>query len=190
MIDLDRLKLLFGPYQVPPLKRGDRADCLYRDATVVVSGWTDARIPWPRCYLADGRARAHGLLVDEELARAVRHESAAAVAYWWGVSRSTVQHWRNALGVGRLDAEGSRRLIHRAAQIASSARDLPASTALRRNMPWTPEEIELLGVLPDEEVAARTRRTVHAVRWKRRGLGKAHPLRRGRVDAESSSHIH
>jgi hypothetical protein len=81
-----------------------------------------ARIPWPRCHLAEGRARGHGLLIDEELARAVLHESAAAVAHWWGVSKSTVQHWRTALGVGRLDAEGSRRLILRAVQKASSAR--------------------------------------------------------------------
>jgi hypothetical protein len=122
MIDLDRIKLLFGPYHAQPLKKGDRTDCLYRDATVVIASWSDAHIPWPRCYLAEGRARAHGLLVDEELARAVMQESAAAVAHWWGVCKSTVQHWRNALGVGRLDAEGSRRLILRAVRKAASAR--------------------------------------------------------------------
>jgi hypothetical protein len=30
--------LLFGPYRPPPLKRGDRAVCLARDADVVVTG--------------------------------------------------------------------------------------------------------------------------------------------------------
>jgi hypothetical protein len=30
------------------------------------------------------------LLVDEELARAIRHESAAAIQFWWGVSGSVV----------------------------------------------------------------------------------------------------
>jgi hypothetical protein len=29
MTDRERVQLLFGPYQAPPLKRGDRATCLY-----------------------------------------------------------------------------------------------------------------------------------------------------------------
>jgi hypothetical protein len=49
MKDADRVKLLFGPYRAPPRKRGDRAFCLFRDCTVVVTSWTDVRIPWPRC---------------------------------------------------------------------------------------------------------------------------------------------
>ena len=81
MTDRDRLKLLFGPYRAPPLRRGDRATCLYRDTTVVITSWTDAPIPWPRCRALDSRG-GFGLLVDEELARAVRHESAAAVMHW------------------------------------------------------------------------------------------------------------
>jgi hypothetical protein len=122
MTDRDRLKLLFGPYKPPPLQKGDQTSCLYRDAPVVIAGWSDARIFWPRCYLAEGRARGHGLLIDAELARAIRHESAAAVAHWWGVSKSTVQHWRNVLGVGRTDSEGSQRLIIRAVHKASAVR--------------------------------------------------------------------
>src|SRR5262249_39550612 len=35
----------------------------------------------PRCRLADGPGGGSGLLVDEELARAVRHESAAAIMF-------------------------------------------------------------------------------------------------------------
>jgi hypothetical protein len=69
MDDADRLKLLFGPYKAPPLRRGARTFCLYRDAPVVVAAWSDARLPWPRCHLAEGRARGHGLLVEKELAR-------------------------------------------------------------------------------------------------------------------------
>ena len=49
MDDADRVKLLFGPYPAPPLKRGDRAHCLFRDCDVVINSWTDARIPRPRC---------------------------------------------------------------------------------------------------------------------------------------------
>ena len=34
MNDPDRLRLLFGPCKAPPLKRGDRATCLFKDSTV------------------------------------------------------------------------------------------------------------------------------------------------------------
>ena len=79
-----RVHLLHGPHRAPPLKRGDRAACLFRDGDVVVTGWTDARIPWPRCRLPGGHGGGSGLLVDGELARAVRSESALAVRYWCG----------------------------------------------------------------------------------------------------------
>jgi hypothetical protein len=38
----DRVRLLHGPYQPPPLRFGDRATCLFRDCDVVVTGGTDA----------------------------------------------------------------------------------------------------------------------------------------------------
>jgi hypothetical protein len=57
--------------------------------------------------------------VDEELARAVRHESAAALRHWFGVSRYTAWSWRKAFGVGKWGAEGSRRL-HRLASAAGA----------------------------------------------------------------------
>jgi hypothetical protein len=75
----DRTKLLFGPYRVPRLRRGDRATCLFKDCDVAITGWTDARISWPRC-LQLGTKGHPSPLVDEELARAVRHEPAAALA--------------------------------------------------------------------------------------------------------------
>jgi hypothetical protein len=84
MVDPDRLKLLFGPYRPPALRRGDRAFCLFRGyVVVVVTSRTDAPILWPRCRILDGPGGGSGLLVEEELARAVCHESAAAVSYWW-----------------------------------------------------------------------------------------------------------
>jgi hypothetical protein len=79
----ERVKLLFGPYKPPPIKRGDRAFCLYRDRLVVVTGWSDAPISWPLCRGLDPPG-GRGLLVDDELAHAVRHESALAIRHWWG----------------------------------------------------------------------------------------------------------
>jgi len=40
-----------------------------------------------------GQRGGSGLLLDEELARAVRCESASAIAYWWRVSQGVVWRW-------------------------------------------------------------------------------------------------
>jgi hypothetical protein len=194
--DRERVKLLFGPYEAPPLRRGSRAFCLYRDGAVVITGWTDARIPWPRCVRLEPPRRGPGLLKDEELARAIRHESAAAVMHWWGASKTAVQNWRRAFGVGRTDNEGTRRLVRAAAEngaealqarewteaerearrLRAVAMDLGRNLATGYHGPrWTPAGIALLGTAPDEEVARRTGRTVGAVRQKREELGVPNP---------------
>src|SRR3954451_13297889 len=110
MDDADRYQLLHGPYTPLPLRRGDRAACLVRGAEVVVIGWSEAPIPWPRCR-AVGRLGACGLLVDGELARAVRSESSLAIQHWWGVKPTTVSKWRKALGMSNWGTDGSRRLL-------------------------------------------------------------------------------
>ena len=84
--DPDKVKLLHGPYRCPRLRRGDRATCLYCGKLVIVTGMSSARIPWPLCLPAGGRGQP-GLLVEEELARAVRCESVRAVRHWWGRRR-------------------------------------------------------------------------------------------------------
>jgi len=48
-------------------------------------------------------------LLDDELARAVRHESATAIMAWWGVTVAVVWRWRKVLGVTFINNEGSRR---------------------------------------------------------------------------------
>jgi len=187
----ERVKLLHAPYKAPRLRRGDRAFCLYRDCNMIVTGWTDARISWPRCRPLDVPRSHPSLLVNEELARAIRHESAAAVRFWWAASGSVVNRWRKALGVTRTNNEGSQRLMRAASeQGAEQLRGRPLTAEqierrrrtahelnLGRNLRkgyhgrcWTKAEVRLLGRFPDDEVARRTRRTVDAVRQKRQEL--------------------
>jgi hypothetical protein len=181
----DRVQLLGGPYHAPALQRGDRATCLCRDCEVYVTSWTDARIPWPRCKVR-GQRGGTGLLVTEELARAVRTESAAALAYSFGVNVATVTAWRKMLGIGQWQTDGSRRL-HQASSEAGArkcrGKKLPRSLVesrleIRRQngirMPqrwattgWKPEDLALLGTIPDEELARQLGRTRSAVRSQR-----------------------
>jgi hypothetical protein len=200
----DRLALLSGPYQAPPLQRGQRAWCLYRDRLVVVWGWSDAPISWPLCRGLDPPSGV-GILVDEELARAVRCESAAAICHWWRVSGATVIKWRKAFGVNRQNNAWSQVLIHAATARALRAalqQDYSAEERQRRSqlarklkiweespevtygVAWTPEAVALLGTMPDPEVACRTGHTVNAVRIRRRQLGIARyrPSRRSSGD--------
>jgi hypothetical protein len=62
-----------------------------------------------------------GLLVDDELARAIRCESSLAIQYHWGVSEATVWRWRQAFGVGMWEPEGSKQL-HRELSEAGAQR--------------------------------------------------------------------
>jgi hypothetical protein len=131
--------------------------------------------------------------VNEELARAIRHESAAAVCFWWGVSEGVIHRWRKALGVTRTNNEGSQRLIRAASERgAERIRGRPLTpeqverrrrTALELNLGrflreayhesrWTKAEVRLLGKVPDAELAHRTGRTVDAVRQKREQLAR------------------
>jgi hypothetical protein len=143
-------------------------------------------------------------LVDEELARAVRHESVVAIMRWWRVSQTAVYHWRAALGVGRTDNDGSRRLIRVASEaggrvthyrgISDKECDARSRRALGLNLArylpkgyhgprWTAEQLALLGTEPDAVVAARVGRTESAVRQIRCRLGIPNPQDRRRRSA-------
>jgi hypothetical protein len=187
----ERVRLLHGSYKAPRLRRGDRAFCLFRDCDVVVTGWTDARLPWPRCRPLDVPRSHPSLLVNEELARAIRHESAAALRFWWGVSEGVIHRWRKALGVTRTNNDGSQRLIRAASERGAerirgrpltpeqverrrrTARELNLGRFLREayhKSGWTKAEARLLGRLPDAEIARRTGRSTDAVRQKRQAM--------------------
>ena len=178
---LDPHRLHHGPYTLPSLRRGDRATCLYCDGDVVITSWSDGRISWPRCRRLDTRGGS-GLLVDEELARAVRLESSLAIQRWWGVTEHTVWMWRQALGVERYN-DGSARLrndLNIELGRALKGKRLPPEQVERRRQtakelglrpvqrpggrPWTAKELRLLGTMPDDELAARIGRTERAVR--------------------------
>jgi hypothetical protein len=191
-------QLLHGPYTAPSLKRGDKATCLYRDGDVIITGWSDARISWPRCQLRGTRGGS-GLLVDEELARAVACESSMAIRYWWGACLGAVWRWRQALRVQRLN-EGSAKLRRKlnaevAAKYIKDKRLPPEQVERRRRTArelglrppprpngrlWTAKELALLGTAPDGELAARFGRTTVAVRSERsrRGIPTALDRRR------------
>jgi hypothetical protein len=111
--------------------------------------------------------------------------------YWWRVSEGVIWRWRKALGVTCTSNEGSRRLLHAAARGGAAMRERGLNQkeraerrqrALRLNLGqflctgyhgprWTPEQLRLLGKEPDDVVAAKTGRSVEAVRIKRTRLG-------------------
>jgi hypothetical protein len=170
---------------------GDRAVCLLRDCDVIITSWTDALIPWPRCR-ALHQLGGSGLLLADDLARAVRTESALAVGHWWRVHSGVVWRWRKCLGVGRTDNEGSRRLIEAAVLAGAEAMrqrglteeecDQRTRRALELDLArylktgyhgprWTAQDLALLGTMSDDRVAERIGRTAVAVRAMRGKLG-------------------
>jgi hypothetical protein len=120
MTDADRFKLL-GTYATPRVCRGRVLWCEVRDCDVIVTGYSDACIPWPVGRWP--RLTAKALVVYGDLARAVRTESNQAVCHWFDVIPQTVSKWRKSLGV-RLTNAGTHRLRsdHQQAPWAKRAR--------------------------------------------------------------------
>jgi hypothetical protein len=188
--------LLGGPYDPPPFRVSDKATCRFREREVVITSWTDAPISWPRCQPISQRGGG-GLLVDDELVRAIRTESAQAIRSWFGVSSTTVWSWRRAFGVRQFGTEGSQRLHRQALENAATAtrgkkrsrgeiaRRVATCKALGYRPPqrwaetgWKAEELALLGRIPDAAVAKRIGRSRDAVRRQRGRLGIAALSRR------------
>jgi hypothetical protein len=110
MLQQERTKLLFGPYRVPKCRVGGSLVCRMR-GKVRVTGIMDAPMQWP--YTPRSRKCPRpSVIVCGDLVRALRRESATAIAYWWGVSICTVWRWRISLGVEQF-TEGTRDLCRR-----------------------------------------------------------------------------
>jgi hypothetical protein len=166
------------------------------DCTVVITGLRDGPISWPLCRPIDNRMGRPTLRLADDLARAVRNDSAAAIMYRWRVGSGLVWRWRKALEVTPTNNRGTRQLIRAASECGAAKLrgvPLPAEQVERRrrtaiglgpacnlrpeNNPlhWVEDEIALLGVLRDEEVARLTGRSVSGVGQKREELRLANP---------------
>jgi hypothetical protein len=129
----DRAKLHFGPYRTPRFKLGTKVQCAVR-GKVTITGVSKGRIPWPLCRPRTGFA----LVVCGDLEKAVRRESGAAVAHWWGVGWTTVRRWRHALGVGRYNA-GTVELRKAGYNDAKRSKKISASKTGKPRPPLTTE---------------------------------------------------
>lgn len=169
----------FGPYVAPGLRYGRTAiDAC--SGEVITVGLSAGRIPWPLGRLNGNSNRA--LIVYGALARAVRRESASAVAYWWSVTGQTVSKWRNALGVvGPTDGEremraelGRRNWPKVGPKFLAKAHDPERArkiAAAKLGKPRSPETIEKMRrAATGRKHSAATRRKMSAAHRKRRSI--------------------
>jgi hypothetical protein len=132
---------------------------------VIITGLTNAPIPWPIAKRPKERARA--LVIYGDLLAALKRESATAVAYWWGVTPQTITKWRKDLGICTL-TEGTIRLK------SQSAKDSPGVEAGRKKAVAKATDPERC-----RKIAAARRgkpRPKHVIEAMRAGrTGKPHP---------------
>lgn len=76
-------------------------DCEAR-GTVEIVALSNGLIQWPIAVVPGSFGRS--LVLYRDLVRAVRRETATAVAHAWGVTLQTVTKWRKALGVKKTEA--------------------------------------------------------------------------------------
>ena len=161
MNDPDRFCLL-GTYRTPRFRYGRQVFCELRGWVTIV-GLREAPIPWP----VGKRGRATTLILYGDLVRAVRRESAVAVAHAWGVTAQTVTKWRRALGVPRA-TEGTSRL-HRAYAAEPWARRARQRLAASRRGQPRPAHVR--------EAVREARLGTHHTAESRRKISEAHRRR-------------
>lgn len=114
---------LLGTYATPRFTYGSVVTCEWR-GDVVITGLTDARIPWPVGKWRGDRGKTHVLYAD--LVVALGRESLAALCHWWGITPQTVTKWRRELGIGAM-TEGTVKL-----KSASAKSSEPLAEAQKR----------------------------------------------------------
>jgi hypothetical protein len=155
-----------------------------------VTSWTEAPIPWPRCNQV-GIQGGSGLLVTDDLIRAIKTESAEALKHWFGVGTKAVWNWRKRFipGEGKFRTKGSRKAHQKASEEGAAGikakewtdAELDARAERSRRLglrptgrwagrEWTPEQLALLGTMPDADLAAQLGKTEAAVRGRRAAL--------------------
>jgi len=112
--DQERYRLLYGPYEPPLVKRGFLVDAVR--GKVPFGTFSNGLIPWPKAK-RQGKGGSGGFVLCGDLLRALAEESAPAISYYWGVSRSTVTNWRYALELKGLTA-GAQRLVSLGVELA------------------------------------------------------------------------
>ena len=167
MNDAERFRLL-DTYKTPRFRYGRQVFCELRGWVTVV-GLTEAPIPWP----VGKRGRGKSLILYGDLEKAVRRESAQAVAHWWGVSAQTVSKWRQALDVPRA-TEGTSRLHRAYAAEPWARRAREQLAASRRGKPRPPHV---------REAVRNARLGTHHSEESRRKISEAHRRRGTRPPA-------
>ncbi len=168
-VELPPLRFVGGPYFPARVKKGDILQCA-RLGEMRVVGWSDGPLPWPKGVR--GRGGPPSLILFADLEKAVRVESAVAVALAWGVSRNSVRDWRAALGVGPItqgtaarhkqnkpaicagiDYEAISRICHTPEKTEKARLTRLANGHKKRQ--WSAEEVAWMGQLSDAEIAER-----------------------------------
>lgn len=103
--DVERFRLLHGPYQPPKCKVGGWLNCRRRGRVKVVA-FSNGPIAWPMTRPVSG---PRSMILCGDLVKAVRQETSLAIQHWWGVNHSLVQKWRRILGVEH-DNEATKQL--------------------------------------------------------------------------------
>lgn len=131
----DAPPLLFGPYHPPACRIGDWINDEVL-GLVEVSGWTDGPMPWPKRK----RPGLPTIIFTDDLVRAIRSESARAVAGAWGFTPSTVTNWRRALDAERF-TPGTTQLLQSnydaeqgSAALAKGRATIAANPAIRQGI--------------------------------------------------------
>jgi hypothetical protein len=110
----------FGPYAPPGVDLGDEIQCEIR-GLITVHSWSDrGAIMWPMGLRSGASPGRPAMILTGDLVRALRRESAIAVANHWGTTWRTVRVWRRALGIGRM-TEGSTLLASEVGELSDVA---------------------------------------------------------------------